>query len=169
MRAESLAVDDQLSWARRRGEEVEVRLRLHGAELSDGPAEVVLRAGKRRLAVSGLVETAGDAAQLGFAVPRARLGRAAWRLTLKPASGDTVRVQARLLAPASQPVALLPGPVPATEMRPPAPKPRPRRGRGGAPRSGRATARRLPRALPRPVVAALRAARRRVRSVAAGR
>lgn len=166
MKAEVLAVDGLLSWARGNGEQVEVRVSLAGADLSDGPAEVILRAQRRRVAVQGLVETADDATYLRFSVPRAPLGWAAWQLTVQPTGGPSpVRVEARLLAPADQPVALLPGPVPSTKMRPPKPKPRRRRAQRGAPLSRRNVVRRLPSA----VLTALGKARRAARRVTAGR
>jgi hypothetical protein len=142
MTDEVLEADELLSWARRVGDEVRVHLRLPGAALEPGPASVKLANGRRRFRLPAEVTAAEGAVVVTFSAPQAGLGRAAWRLAIQQStSARFIRVRARLLAAATSPVALLPGPEPATRMPPPTPRtrrPGARRRRWVVPRRGRA-------------------------------
>ena len=152
MRDRMHKVDELVSFAHRVGEDVAVQLQLPAASLPPGTAEVRLRSGKRSFVVPAEVssEGAGEAggARVTFTAPGSKVERGVWRLALQPSSEEGfARVQARLLVRPSQPVALLPGPVPATRM----PAPEPRRPQSAAVR--------LAHQLPTPVQDALRRGR----------
>jgi hypothetical protein len=150
----ALKVDEQLSWALRHGDAVRVLVRIPGTSLPPSPVVVRLSNGRRDLEVPATAGTDADAGTLAFEVPQGELGRTAWRMAIQRSPGAPfIQVQARLLAVDGAPVALLPGPVPATRM--PAPPVRP-----PAPPSA---ARRVAAHLPAPARRALR------RAAAAGR
>ena len=152
MSPRALPVDELNSYASRTGGTVTVQVRLRGSDLPAAPATVRLRAGRRTHDLEAQVTREGADAEVRFTVA-ADLGRHAWQLVLRPPSVDQpVPIQARLLAAPDQPVALLPGPKPATEMPPP------------PPRSHDSAARRVARRLPEPVKRPLRQARRMVAS-----
>lgn len=121
----ALEVDEQLSWAFRHGDAVRVLVRIPGRTFPPSAVVVRLSNGHLDLEVPATVGT--DADTLAFEVQQGELGRTAWRIAIQRSSGAPfIQVQARLLAVDGAPVALLPGPVPATRMpalpvRPPAP------------------------------------------------
>jgi hypothetical protein len=120
-----LQVDELTSFAHRVGDEVRVTLQLPYGAVEAGDVQVRLISDRRRFEVAGTVASDADATVVTFAAPQEQLGRPVWRLALRPSGAERFqRVQARLLARTSQPVALLPGPVPATRMAPPAPRPK---------------------------------------------
>ncbi|MCW2764294.1 MAG: hypothetical protein JWO11_253 [Nocardioides sp.] len=144
MTAGPLEVDEQLSWAQRVGDEIRVQLRLPGAGLEPGAADVRLTSGSRRIRLPAAVQAAEGAPVVTFSAPQVQLGSGVWSVAVRPsAGGQFLRARARLLAPPTQPVALLPGPAPETRMASPAPRARP------------SLARRLARRLPAPVRRAL--------------
>lgn len=141
-------VDELVSLAHRTGTGVRVELRLPGSALEPGTAEVRLSSSKRRFVVpADVVARDQHAATVTFTAPDAQLGTAVWQLAVRPATaagGPFTRVRARLLAPPTQPVALLPGKAPATRLPAPGPRPRP------------SAAVRLARRLPEPAQGALK-------------
>ncbi|MQW77969.1 hypothetical protein GHK92_19045 [Nocardioides sp. dk4132] len=110
----ALEVDELTSWARRRDEGIEVSVRLPGTRLQPGPVQVRLVAGDARRRSDGTARADGDDTVLDFRVDQERLGPRAWQITVRSGEEPFRRVRARLLAVADQPVALLPGPAPAT-------------------------------------------------------
>ena len=128
--AAELALELSASYAHRVGDDVHVVLELADPGAAGGPTQLELRTGKRSVRVP---VTGGDRS-LDSLVPSARLRPGLWRLALVGSDGDVRPVQGRLLNSRRQPVALLPGPTPTTQMAPPQPAPTP------APSSGRARA-----------------------------
>jgi len=121
----ALEVDELTSWARRRDGGIDVSVRLPGTALPPGPVQVRLVAGDARRRCEGTARADGEATVLDFRVEELRLGPRAWQIAVRSGEQDPFqRVRARLLAVAQQPVALLPGPAPATVHAPPAPRPR---------------------------------------------
>ncbi|NPC98941.1 hypothetical protein [Nocardioides sp. zg-DK7169] len=119
----ALEVDELTSWARRRDDGIDVSVRLPGTALPPGPVQVRLVAGNARRRCDGTARADGDATVLDFRVEQLRLGPVAWQISVRGGEQDRFqRVRARLLAVGTQPVALLPGPAPATVH--PAPRPR---------------------------------------------
>lgn len=143
MSRKPLPVDELLSFAARTGDRIRVRLVLRDSDLEPGAATVRLRVGRRTLDAPADLERGEAGTMLTFTATGVR-GARAWRLILRP-SGEAqpIPLEARLLAAADQPVALLPGPTPATQMPPPAP----RGSTSAAPR----LARRLPERVKRPL------------------
>jgi len=120
----ALEVDELTSWARRRDGGIEVSVRLPGTPLPPGPVQVRLVAGDARRRSDGTARADGDATVLDFRVDQPRLGPRAWQITVRSGEQDPFRrVRARVLAVADQPVALLPGPAPATVHAAPRPRP----------------------------------------------
>jgi hypothetical protein len=120
-RADALEVH-HLSWARRAGKDVEVRLLVLGP-VEPGTARVELTdGGHARLSARAQATPEGDGVALQFSVPQSSLGGSTWQLALSGASDTSVPISARLLAAPQIPVALLPGPAPETLLRPPAPR-----------------------------------------------
>jgi hypothetical protein len=149
-----LHVDELVSYAHRAGDEVRVSLRLANGAVAPGAVEVRLVNDRRKFEVSGNATAENDATVVTFSAPQERLGRAVWRLAVRGTGGEKFhRVEARLLAKGSQPVALLPGPTPTTRMAPPRPRPKV------------STVRRVAAQLPEPAKQVLR----RGRAVVAGR
>jgi hypothetical protein len=124
--AAELTLELSASYAHRVGEDLHVVLRLAeaagiGPEPVPGePAELELRAGK--VVVRVPVTCVGEL--IDARVPADRLRPGLWRLALVAKDGEVRDVQGRLLNGRKQPVALLPGPAPTTQMPPPQPTPR---------------------------------------------
>lgn len=112
-----LPTDHLLSWARRDGGHIEVRVRLARAAPQRGQVVVELSDGTRSLLADGEVTESGRV--VSFRVSGPDLGRSAWQLTVRNEAGEPVGLRARLLAAPGQPVALLSGTPPDTRMRPP--------------------------------------------------
>ncbi len=113
-----LALELSASYAHRTGEDLHIVLGLVDQD-APAPSQLELRAGKKVVRVP---VTPQDGT-LDARVPSARLRPGLWRLSLAGADGGTRPVQARLLNSRKQPVALLPGPVPSTQLAPPQPAP----------------------------------------------
>jgi len=111
-----LTLELSASYAHRVGEDLHVVLRLADQDTPE-PTHLELRTGKKVVRVP---VTPRDGA-LDAQVPSAGLRPGLWRLALAGADGATTPVQARLLNSRKQPVALLPGPVPSTQLAPPQP------------------------------------------------
>ena len=130
--ATELPLELSASYAHRVGDHLHVVLQLADAGAGDVPAELELRAGKRTVRVPVTAAGAG----LDAVVPLARLRPGLWRVALVGPDGDVRPVQGRLLNSRRQPVALLPGPVPSTQLAPPQPSRRRRAPPPPPPRSG---------------------------------
>lgn len=115
--ATELVLELSASYAHRVGEDLHVVLQLADRDGSDGLAHLELRAGKQ---VVRAPVTSRDGV-LEASVPSAGLRPGLWRLALAATDGRALPVQARLLNSRKQPVALLPGPVPSTQLAPPQP------------------------------------------------
>jgi hypothetical protein len=121
--AQALAVDEQLSWARSSGDAVSVHLRLPGTSLAAGGVRVQLVNAGMRLRSTAEVTLGDGAVEVVLDVPRLELGSSAWRVMIQARpDAEFVPVETRLLAAPGAPVALLPGPSPATRMHPPTPR-----------------------------------------------
>ena len=140
MARDKISVDELLSWANRDGGTISVTLRLPGAELPAGPTVVRLARLNTELQVAAEVTLEGEAVALAFTVPQATLEPPAWSIAVQLGSDGRFRpIEARLLGPDDQPVALLAGPAPDNRMPPPAPR---RAREGSAPPRAAATAHR---------------------------
>lgn len=120
--ATELVLELSASYAHRVAEDLHVVLQLADRDGSDGfgsdgLAHLELRAGKQ---VVRAPVTSRDGV-LEASVPSAGLRPGLWRLALAATDGRALPVQARLLNSRKQPVALLPGPVPSTQLAPPQP------------------------------------------------
>jgi hypothetical protein len=123
--ASALEIDERLSWARREDDAVRVHLRLSGAVLAPGTASIELVSASERFRSPAVVTTAEGATVVVVSLPQSELGRSTWRLSIQTsANSGFTPIQARLVAAPTSPVALLPGPAPATRMRPPSPSTR---------------------------------------------
>lgn len=122
-RATELTLELSASYAHRVGDDLHVVLQLADRNGSDGLlgpdhlAHLELRAGKQ-VVRAPVTSRDGD---LHASVPAAGLRPGLWRLALTAQDGPALPVQARLLNSRKQPVALLPGPVPSTQLAPPQP------------------------------------------------
>jgi hypothetical protein len=115
-KAGELALELSASYAHRVGEDLHIVL--HPTEdVSPAPTQLELRTGKKVVRVP--VTTQDGALDARVASDGLRPGL--WRLALAGPDGRTTPVQARLLNSRKQPVALLPGPVPSTQLAPPQP------------------------------------------------
>lgn len=147
MSPRAIPVDELLSYATRTGDSVRVQVHLRDSDIPAGDATIRLRSARRVLDADAHVVRGEKGILIMFTVA-GDLGRRPWRLVLRhPAVDQPAPLEARLLAATGQPVALLPGPTPATEM--PAP----------APRSSTSTAHQLVRRLPEPLKRPLRRGR----------
>jgi hypothetical protein len=126
------AVELSASYANRTDEDIHVVLQL-AEELSFPVApRLQLKAGKRLVRAETTSSLSAAGTTFEARVPAADLRPGVWHLALVGADDEVVGVEARLLNSRKQPVALLPGPVPRTEL--PAPRP------AAAPTSGRVRA-----------------------------
>lgn len=118
--APELTLELSASYAHRVGEDLHVVLQ-PADRTATAPVELELSTGKKRVRVPATpVGRALDAR-----VPTARLRPGLWRLALVGPDGSRSPVQARLLNSRKQPVALLPGPTPSTQLAAPQPARRP--------------------------------------------
>jgi hypothetical protein len=129
---EPLTVDVSASFAQRTGQDVRVVLAVD--DLPELPEPTVLRLnnGKRNVRAPLARRGTAEGTVLESSIPMATLRPSVWTLALVGGAGATRRVhpvEARLLTSRKQPLALLPGPTPATRMPAPAPRPAPSGGR----------------------------------------
>ena len=121
-----LRLDEVASFAHRVDGGVRVVLHLPEVDLGCDEALVRLRAEGAVRQRPATVTTLDGSSTLELVVPAKGLGRRVWRLAVRtPDAPSFQRVQARLLTSDRQPIALIPGPVPRTDL---AERP-PRRGR----------------------------------------
>jgi hypothetical protein len=113
-----LPVELSASYAHRTGEDVRVVLQLAGGAAPDAAA-LQLRAGRRVLQVASTSRSTAEGELLEARLPAADLRPGVWRLALVGADQDVRPLEARLLNSRKQPIALLPGPTPRTELAPP--------------------------------------------------
>jgi hypothetical protein len=134
------------SYARRSADSVYVRLHLPARAPEGGQERVEVqlvslgKGPKRRVDVEAEVSAAKGGSVLEVRLPRGDVEPGRWQVRVRDGAGpDFRRARARLLVRPRQPVALLVGPAPATQMPPPKP-----RGRGtGVPGRAAAARRRL--------------------------
>jgi hypothetical protein len=124
-----LAVELSASYAHRAGQDIHVVLQLADDRAVDSAAQLQLRAGQRTVRIATTSSSTPDGTVLDARVRAVDLRPGVWRLMLVGPGDEVHGVQARLLNSHKQPVALLPGPTPQTEMA--APRPVERQGQGG--------------------------------------
>ncbi|CUR54430.1 hypothetical protein NOCA2170002 [metagenome] len=102
-----------------------IRVVLHLPTLAHPSTDTVpvrLASGERSFRVPATATPAEPGISLEFSVRTQRLGRGVWTLAMRPAVGERlVPIEARLLTGRGQPIALIPGPVPATRLAAPVP------------------------------------------------
>ena len=92
-----IVVDDQLSWARRVGDDVDVRLRLPDAPLEPGTTDVELVTSSKRLRSVADATLEDGVATVAFRVRQSELGPDTWSLEVRTTShGSFVPLRARL-------------------------------------------------------------------------
>lgn len=116
MSPNELSVDLTTSYAQRTGGTIRVVLGLDDSS-GAGPS---LRLRSRKRVATAVIEPGSTPGTVEARV--ANLPPGVWRLSLGTEEGDAVPLEARLVAVRKQPVALLPGPRPATKMAPPQPR-----------------------------------------------
>ena len=119
------------TYARRAGDSVRLQLLLPDAEgLTEPTLQLRRRNGKARIVVPATASTSEQGVLVTAGLPREELRPGLWHIALKPDQEGPFRpLQARLLFNAKQPIALLAGPAPRTEM----PEPSPRRAASNVP------------------------------------
>lgn len=112
------------TYARKSGDAVRLQLQLPDApELEEPTLRLRARNGKGVVEAPAEVRPAGGGVIVTAGVPREDLRPGVWRVALRPEPDGPFRpLQARLLINDRQPIALLSGPVPRTEMAPPRPR-----------------------------------------------
>lgn len=112
------------TYARKSGDTVRLQLQLPDApQLQEPTLRLRARNGKGVVEAPAEVRPAGGGVIVTASMPRADLRPGVWRVALRPEPDGPFRpLQARLLINDRQPVALLSGPVPRTEMAPPRPR-----------------------------------------------
>ena len=116
-----LAVDLSASYAHRAGDDIHVVLQLADETALDAAAQLQLRAGRKVVRTPATSTYTPGGRVLDARVPAADLRPGVWRLGLVDAGQGVQPVEARLLNARRQPIALLPGPTPRTELAPPQP------------------------------------------------
>lgn len=106
------------SYAHRAKGTVRLVLQLPGAEPTDGANATVRLAGQRGTVRAKATVTATDpGVRVEATVPAKELPPDIWRIAVRlDPEGPFLRVQARLLTSRTQPIALLPGPVPPRQI-----------------------------------------------------
>ena len=112
------------TYARRAGDTVRLQLQLPEAEgLTEPTLRLRRRNGKGRILVAADASPAGQGVFLTASLPREDLRPGLWQIALRPDQEAPFKpLQARLLFNNKQPIALLAGPTPRTEMAPPRPR-----------------------------------------------
>jgi hypothetical protein len=116
-----LAVELTESYAQVVGDDVRLVVRLPDDSTVGGRDMLQLKKGKRvvRIPVSHSASSTGTI--LEATVPIEQIGSGTWRLGLASDTERPMPLEARLVYNHKQPVALLPGPLPATVLPPPVP------------------------------------------------
>jgi hypothetical protein len=131
------AVEVVGTYARREG--TTVRLQLHlptAAELTEPRLQLRRRGEASPVECAATVSSVGTWSTLNASVDGDRLRSGTWRLWVKPdGASDFRRMAAWLVVRDSQPIALLSGETPRTQMAPPRPRRRPAGTAGGRRRS----------------------------------
>jgi len=135
-----LSVELSASYAHRVDDDIHLVLQLADDVALDASAQLQLRAGKKVVRVPSTASPADGGQRLDARLPAADLRPGVWRVALVSADRGVLPVEARLLNSRKQPVALLPGPTPRTELAPPQPVQAPATGPGGKARAYRAAA-----------------------------
>jgi hypothetical protein len=112
------------TYARKSGDTVRLQLQLPDApELQEPTLRLRARNGKGVVEAPAEVRPAGGGVIVTASMPRADLRPGVWRVAVRPEPDGPFRpLRARLLINDRQPIALLSGPVPRTEMAPPRPR-----------------------------------------------
>jgi hypothetical protein len=119
-----LAVELSASYAHRADQDIHIVLQLAGDPAVDSSGvggQLQLRAGRRTVRVATTASSTPEGTALDARVPAADLRPGVWLLGLVGPGDDVRGVQARLLNSNKQPIALLPGPTPRTELAAPRP------------------------------------------------
>lgn len=121
---DALAVEVISSFAHRRRDDIHLVLHLPGlGPVPSSTVPVRFSDGRRRLRVPAEARAAEPGTTLELSVPAKVLGHGVWRLAVRPDSaGRFAPVEARLLTSRRQPIALIPGPAPATRLPEPTPR-----------------------------------------------
>jgi hypothetical protein len=135
-----LPVELSASYAHRVADDIRLVLQLADEVDLDASAQLQLRAGKKVVRVPSTASPTEGGPRLEARLPAADLRPGVWRVALVSADQGVRPVEARLLNSRKQPVALLPGPTPRTELAPPQPVQTPAAGPGGKARAYRAAA-----------------------------
>jgi hypothetical protein len=114
-----LTVELSASYAHRAGEDVHLVVQLADGATVGTPAQLQLTAGKQLKRVPVTVTPTADGLLLDGRVPAATLRPGVWRIAVAGGDAAPVPVEARLLNSRKQPIALLPGPLPTTQLPPP--------------------------------------------------
>jgi hypothetical protein len=121
--SKSVPVEAIASYAHRSGEDIHLVVTVPEIDLADGPVDLRFSDGSRRFREAATARAEGSGAVIEARVPAARFGRPVWRIAVRSSEAEPFQpLQVRLLARADLPVALLPGPKPATRMAPPPPR-----------------------------------------------
>lgn len=112
------------TYARRAGDSVRLQLLLPDAEgLTEPTLQLRRRNGRARIVVPATASTSEQGVLVTAGLPREELRPGLWHIALKPDQEGAFRpLQARLLFNDKQPIALLAGPAPRTEMPEPSPR-----------------------------------------------
>lgn len=123
-RSSAVHVDEALTFARRRGDVVELTLELPHPPTVSATTELVLRKPKLALRVPVTTSESARGLLLHASVPASGLQAGTWKVLLEGVaeSDGAVSLQARLVVDPRLPVALLTGPRPSSVHAPPAPR-----------------------------------------------
>lgn len=105
------------SYARRRGEQIELVLARPTMRITKQQPTIRLLKGKRTVETAVEIVGAGDARRLVARVPQEQLGDGIWALELRPGTGPEP-LEARLLVQGARPVVLLMGGTASTSRLP---------------------------------------------------
>jgi hypothetical protein len=127
----AIDVDPIGSYAHRAGDEIHVVLSLVDGVVDGDSVTMRLGNGDRTVRCQAKVTTSPQGVVLDLRAPAKKLGRGVWGLAYRAQpGGELTRLEARLLTGARQPIALIPGPRPATRMPEPTPTAPPAGGGG---------------------------------------
>jgi hypothetical protein len=123
MSNDSIPVDGPRSLAWRENGRVHLLIHLGDADLAAGKGLVRFRQQNHSFRRTALLEPGEGGTTLRVRVPARHFNREAWSIALRPVdAGSFRRLETRILARAGQPVALLPGPKPKSQLAYPEPR-----------------------------------------------